>query len=498
MTLLLRRADAASRRTLQFLLIVCAVLGPCVATAQQPRPGSQPATRRASPEIFATRDAFLVVQLVTGPRDGPPEATATLQAIAAACRRGDLAIDTTTRGFMRVLDSLAAIRPVLHLRVVPRRTPAHPCATPELLAIHGAELDPAARELPPLGEVELSRVATPIIPLAEAQEDVRWVLSQNAIPPRAHVSLREFALPVEALFPDEAGRIPPLQVEIRGLSGAPSERFTIPATAGWRLWDSYLSWRLATLAAARTPSLPPLAIPPVRDEKLRIAVARYEAGDQAAGALLALDRRGETLLRPDDALAVAVLTAATLISLGDSDAARALLATPLRERPCLALPPGTPSPYVRALDDVRPPTRCAPVGAAIILVRSLVPGLAQVTTGRRSVGIGGMVVTGGLAAFAAATDARARQLFDDYERLNAVAEAEKRYDEAAGARSVARSAAVAAGVVALSLAGDALIRELRLARQVRSARWYGVPVEPRAMMNPQADRLLLTLSARMP
>jgi hypothetical protein len=242
-------------------------------------------------------------------------------------------------------------------------------------------------------------------------------VAQSRMQQDGTTQLRLYVAP-DRFAPDARGKLPAVELRVWNATDDVPDRIAVPAAVLHQMWRGELRWRAARLANSSAPPVGRPVLPTPRDAALRSALARLDAGDHRAAAMMAEERLGAGDLREADQRTGRLILGLAFDAEGEEAGARIVISDALAAEPCLTFADAVDARYARLLDSARPPARCTSRPLAIVAASSLVPGLGQVSAGRR-VGMA-LAVAGSMAAtFAVAQSkhAKARAAFEDYEAV---------------------------------------------------------------------------------
>jgi hypothetical protein len=248
--------------------------------------------------------------------------------------------------------------------------------------------------------------------------------------------------PMSVLAPTASGKPRRLTVEVWDTHGSASS-FEIPAQQAGRLRYDYAAWRLASsLAATHAVRLVPLhPVSPAVRELLDLAErGRTDEGALRAAELLA----AEPLADPSEhAHEVAeLLVAERLYQLGDSAAARGLLADIRTRRRCLSAPAGASNALVAGVASTKG-SGCAHANPLAALGAGLaLPGGGHLLNGRKVLGAVAVAALSGVMVNAYSMDATAKRTYGEYERSRDAAATGELFRRASAQRAAAHARAV--------------------------------------------------------
>lgn len=293
------------------------------------------------------------------------------------------------------------------------------------------------------------------------------------------------ALPIEALAPNERGRLPTLAVQVRRAGDAVATVVPVPEREVLGLWRRALPARLARGAAgANGDGRPTLTLPPPRDRYLAAARSDFLDGDFSDGARLALVRLDDDTLNVADTRTARVMVGVAFAAQRDEVGARLLLEPLVREEPCFALAPGVAPEAEAVLARLaRPRARCRPGRPLRVAIQgALVPGFGRPAS-RTRIAVG-LLELGVMALFISRSQEQVRQAKAQYQEyldvslLSPIPEfpqhrARRLYDIAEGTRRAAESSFnIALGIWAVA-AVEAVFSEVAWAAHFREISRFG-------------------------
>lgn len=415
--------------------------------------------------------------------------------LVGSCR---VAMDFTSADSIRFLDVLPPeappdapiVGPYVVFNIVPRHFSTPNCrGNPNiymLLPTRGVRIsfDREPRPETSVRAVVLRRDSIELVPAAVQVLDLQRYGPLGFAEP--HHRWARLTVRLEDLGPDLAGNFAPVRVSVQTEAGATADEFEVPGDVLARVWLA----ALPSLAEALGRATPPLAVPRPRDDVLRSAHEKFQAGDLSAAVSTATAR----IVMPDApeeerywAYAVAGLGFAAL---GRDDGARVAIQQVLVTEPCFSLDASAPPALHAMVDALRDPkVNCAATRIRTVALRgALLPGFGRATMGNQAPRRGLVpLAMAGLSFSAIATGLAARDTYDRYVAWQATPDvlqsaggdgATKLYDEAESQRMLGKTLWMAAAGVYASQLVIGVLRELQFQRRLERVGGFGEAIGP--------------------